>query len=272
MLGGMALPDRAYLVCATPRSGSTLLCELLGATGTAGRPLEHFAVLRHSGHPRQPREYFEGADDPRVLERLPAPCPPRAEREAEPAEAWWRRILADGRTPNGVWAGKLMWGHVADLVARAQALDGLGGADLDRVLDALLGEVRLVHVTRPDTVAQAVSLWRAVQTQAWRLPDAGGDPPDRAAYVFAGIDHLRRQLEAHDDAWRRWFAASGRDVLAISYDELGADPRGTAQRVLNALGLPADGVPEPGIRRQGDDRSRAWAERYRDESGTRAAR
>ncbi len=36
--------DPADLVCATPRSGSTLLCELLRATGRAGRRLEHFEV------------------------------------------------------------------------------------------------------------------------------------------------------------------------------------------------------------------------------------
>ena len=32
----------AYLVCATQRSGSTLLCEALKATGVAGRPEEFF--------------------------------------------------------------------------------------------------------------------------------------------------------------------------------------------------------------------------------------
>src|ERR1700759_375295 len=63
-------PNRAYLVCATPRSGSTLLCELLRSTGVAGRPLEHFEVLRATGVPRQPREYFDGVLDFRVLDRL----------------------------------------------------------------------------------------------------------------------------------------------------------------------------------------------------------
>jgi LPS sulfotransferase NodH len=33
---------QAYLVCANPRGGGTLLCE----------------ILRHSSLPRQPREYF----------------------------------------------------------------------------------------------------------------------------------------------------------------------------------------------------------------------
>jgi trehalose 2-sulfotransferase len=259
------LPWRAYLVCATPRSGSTLLCEMLRATGIAGRPLEHFEVLRHSGRPPQPREYFEGVDAPEVLERL-APLADAA-GAPEPAGAWWDRVLADGTTENGVWAGKLMWGHVDDFLARAGELDGLDGADLATVLDALLGDPALVYVTRPDKVAQAVSLWRAVQTQAWR---AGADgAPDRAEYDFAGIDHLRRQLESHDAAWRAWFADHGRACREVSYDDLSADPPGTVRAVLRALGLPDDGVAAPQLRRQGDDRSAEWARRYREERASR---
>ena len=346
----MRPPAHAYLVCATPRSGSTLLSELLRETGVAGWPLEHFEVLRASGAPRQPREYFEGVHDFRVLDRLASLRPPAPGRDGETPETWWRRILADGTTPNGVWGGKLMWGHVDDLLARARELPGLGGADLGSVVDALLGpDVALVHVTRPDKVEQAVSLWRAVQTQSWRsgtaasteciayvfegvdhlrrqieehdaswrrwfaergrpvyevsYDDLGEDVglvyvtrPDKAeqavslwravqtqswrsgttatteciAYVFAGVDHLRRQIEEHDAAWRRWFADRGRPVYEVSYDDLGEDPRGTTAAVLEALGLPSDGVPEPGMDRQRDERSVAWAERYRAESGARA--
>jgi LPS sulfotransferase NodH len=258
-------PHHAYLVCATPRSGSTLLCELLGATGTAGRPLEHFEVLRHSGLPRQPREYFEGVDDDRILDRLPPLAPAPEPVGDETPEEWWQRILSDGTTPNGVWAGKLMWGHVDDFVARARRLDGLAGADLDTVLRRLLGAVRFVRVTRPDTVEQAVSLWRAVQTQAWRSPNGHGPAADDAAYVFEGIHHLCRQLARQGAAWERWCAEHGHEMVDVSYAELSADPRGTAERVLRALDLPTAGVPEPQMRRQSDERSRRWIERYRTE-------
>jgi LPS sulfotransferase NodH len=61
----------SYLICATPRSGSTLLCAVLGATGVAGRPAEYFEILRHSGLPREPREYFDGEEDREVLAMLP---------------------------------------------------------------------------------------------------------------------------------------------------------------------------------------------------------
>ena len=53
-------PERSYLVCATPRSGSTLVCHALEETGVAGRPEEYFEALRHSGRPRRPEEYFVG--------------------------------------------------------------------------------------------------------------------------------------------------------------------------------------------------------------------
>jgi LPS sulfotransferase NodH len=260
-------PDRAYLVCATPRSGSTLLCELLRGTGVAGRPLEHFEVLRHSGLPRQPREYFDGVHDFRVLDRLASLRPPQRNRAHESPAEWWRRILADGTTPNGVWGGKLMWGHVDDFVARARALPGLADADLDAALGALLGDAALVHVTRSDTVAQAVSLWRAVQTESWRSGARAGS--ECIAYVFEGIDHLRRQLADHEAAWDRWFARCGRPVYEVAYEDLGEDPRGTTAEVLRALDLPVADIPAPEMRRQGDARSVEWAERYRAEAGVR---
>jgi len=68
-------PTYAYLVCSTPRSGSTLLCELLKSTGVAGRPDEYFEDLQATGRPHQPRQYFDGVDDPEVLELL-APTQP----------------------------------------------------------------------------------------------------------------------------------------------------------------------------------------------------
>ncbi|WP_341860918.1 Stf0 family sulfotransferase [Gymnodinialimonas sp. 57CJ19] len=36
------LPSRSYVICTTPRSGSTLLCKLLAATGVSGMPDSHF--------------------------------------------------------------------------------------------------------------------------------------------------------------------------------------------------------------------------------------
>jgi trehalose 2-sulfotransferase len=255
-------PAIAYLVCATPRSGSTLLCETLRATGVAGRPLEHFEVLSHSGLPRQPREYLAGVADPTVLDLLPPLEPAVAPPHERPA-AWAARIRRAGRSPNGVWGGKLMWGHVEDLVARGRRLEGLHEAGLADVLGALLGDVRCVLVTRADKVGQAVSLWRAIQTQRWRVERDGPAPRERATYAFAAIDHLEAQLAHDEQAWRRWFRARRLRPLLVSYERLSADPRGAVADVLRFLGLPAGDVPAPALRHQRDAGSRAWAQRYR---------
>ena len=64
---GFAGPALSYLICATPRSGSTLLCSALEDTGIAGHPEEHFEVLLETGQPRQPRDYFQRSNDPEHL-------------------------------------------------------------------------------------------------------------------------------------------------------------------------------------------------------------
>src|SRR3954454_18196926 len=100
----MGKVEKTLLVCATPRSGSTLLCALLEGTRVAGRPQEFFELLARTGLPRQPREKLEGIDDPEILALL-APTDPGSPDSGDPVPA----ALAEGTTDNGVFAAKLMW-------------------------------------------------------------------------------------------------------------------------------------------------------------------
>src|SRR3954451_3190612 len=101
-------PELSYLVCATPRSGSTLLCHLLDQTGIAGHPEEYFEALQHSGVPRRPEEYFDRDRHADIIERLafrempdraPTPSPLWS---AETYDRYLARVLEQGTTPNGV--------------------------------------------------------------------------------------------------------------------------------------------------------------------------
>jgi LPS sulfotransferase NodH len=254
-------PRAAYLVCATPRSGSTLICEMLARTGVAGRPQEYFEALKATGRPRQPREYFAGVDDPEVLSLLPATAPPAP--EPEPFEARLREVVREGTTPNGVFGAKLMWGHQADLQKRLRQLPGLHRRGPAERLAAVLGDVKYVHVRRDDVVAQAISLWRAVQTSAWRAEDENGHQP---RYSFAGVDHLVRMLRSHDRSWRRWFRTHGVEPLELRYEEIDADPPAAVRRTLEHIGIAGElkgPVPRPSLQRQADEVSQAWADAYR---------
>jgi trehalose 2-sulfotransferase len=248
---------RTYFVCATPRSGSTLLCRSLAATGIAGRPEEYFERLRHSGLPREPREYFEGIRDPSFLALLPET------RTGDPADAGLDRLLpralAAGTTPNGVFGAKLMWGYFGDFLGRLGTTPE--GPAVER-LSERFGPLRWVHVTRGDKVAQAVSLWRAVQTRAWSAGDATATEP---VYDARGIAHLRDQVTRQDAAWRNWLAGKRIEPHRVEYERFVADHAATLRGVLAHLGLEVARIPDPPMHRQGDARSESWVARFNEE-------
>jgi LPS sulfotransferase NodH len=253
-------PRQSYVVCATPRSGSTLLCEALRLTGVAGYPEEPFETLRATGREREPHAYFDGVQDPTILDLLPELEPgPRAAPIADRVAGAFKA----GTTPNGVFATKIMWGYFADFLADVRTLPGMAARDDAAALAALFPGVTYVHMTRRGRIDQAVSLWRALQTGVWR-----SDRPDRgrrAAYRFTGIDHLVRQLEAHELAWRRWFSRHGVRPATVVYEDLVDALEPTVRALLRHLGIdpPADlRIRAPALSRQADGRSAEWARRY----------
>ncbi len=111
----------SYLVCATERSGSTLLCELLSGTGVAGRPEEYFEFLSATGRPRQPREYFEESAE--IAERLPpllAPC------RSRPGSSAWPTLASAAPRPTASSAAKMMWAYLPDFLSHGTPGEQLG--------------------------------------------------------------------------------------------------------------------------------------------------
>jgi trehalose 2-sulfotransferase len=250
----------SYLVCATPRSGSTLLCETLSKTGVAGNPLEFFEALPETGVPRRPVDYLAGLDDPEALaliEGAPAPeAPPYSDlRGCTDYDEHLAKVRESGTTPNGVFGAKIMWAHLEDLGRR------LGSGDLGALVDERFDHPRFVWVRRQDTIRQAVSLWRAMQTQSWRAENepATGEPQ----YSYPALRHLVEQLEAHDRAWERFLAAKAR-VLTLTYEQIASDIGDAVRRTLAHIDVAQDAAVDvlPAMRRQADERSDEWAEAY----------
>jgi LPS sulfotransferase NodH len=237
-----------YLVCATPRSGSTLLCEGLKATGVAGRPEEYFEAVPATGRPPAPGDYLAELEDPEAHALLGNAPPPEAPPYSSLAgverhDDHLARVRAWGSTPNGVFGAKLMWGHVDDPAG-------------------LFPGSSYVWVRRRDTVRQAISLWRAIQTQSWRdegRSTAGPEPQ----YRFSAVRYLVDQLTSQDAAWARFFAE--RPVLELTYEEIAADLPRALERTLEHVGIerPSDWPPAlPAMRRQADELSDVWAGAY----------
>lgn len=261
-----------YIVAATPRSGSTLLCELLKASGVAGRPNEDFQALRATNRSRQPRQYFDGVDGD-FVEKL-APTEPGSPE----TDAGFAKRLADSRdnstTDNGVYGTKVMWGYFDDFAQRLATLPGLADASLDEALEATFPNLRFVQIQRRDKIGQAISLWTAVQTRTWRDEGEGDAPAVEPFYDFAAIDHLVRLQTDHEEAWTAWLAEHDFPVKTVVYEELAEDPQAHVRSVIEWLGVPgADTaeIPPPKMRKQSNGRSAEWGARYREEAAAAAS-
>jgi trehalose 2-sulfotransferase len=261
----------SYLVCATPRSGSTLLCQALDQTGVAGHPEEYFEALRRSGLPRRPHEYFDPDRHANIVERLAFREMP--DGNAKPNPLWhpdtydqylaW--ALCEGTTPNGVFGAKLMWGYLGDFAQLLRGIEGMAGRPLPELLARAFPGLRYVQITRENKIRQAVSLWKAVQTQAWRR-DAGCEERRAVEPVFSfrAINYLVRLLTAHDASWDAYFLGLGYEPLKLTYEELAQSTTAVVGRVLEYLGIPAPSrltAEAPRLSVQADAVSEEWVRR-----------
>jgi LPS sulfotransferase NodH len=285
----MTPPKHSYLVCATPRSGSTLVCQALKETGVAGRPEEYFEALRHSGRPRRPEEYFEGVDDRSLLDHLgergvgddPPQRSPLWSRAAYDRYLDWAKEA--GTTPNGVFGAKLMWGYFGDFVSLLRNIPDYSSLSLAELLPEVFPDLHFVRVIRANKVRQAVSLWKAVQTATWRQEDAasgGGvsgqdNPPyksfladhrPRLRFDFGAIEHLLHQILIEEAHWDAFFEHARIKPTLVLYENFAADYEHATRNVCDRLGieLPDDLEVKPRMKSQSDGINDDWTRRYAD--------
>ncbi|MGZ6779681.1 MAG: Stf0 family sulfotransferase, partial [Mycobacterium sp.] len=180
-----------------------------------------------------------------------------------PPEIWRDHIRTVGRTPNGIWGGKLMWNQTPLLLQRAAGLPNRSAPGLLGAIRDVIGtDPLLIHVYRPDVVSQAVSFWRAVQTRVWRgRPDPRRDSV--AEYHAGAIAHVVTMLREQEKGWRAWFDEEGISPMDVSYPVLWRNLTEIVGTVLEALGQDRQLAPAPALERQADQRSDEWVDRYR---------
>lgn len=251
-------PYRSYVLCTSPRSGSTLLCRLLAATGIAGRP----------------ESYFHAPSVESWAAELSQP-PERVGDELAFLRAVVDAAIAEGTAGTGFFGLRLQRHSFAFFTAQLARLHPGPGSDRAR-FEAAFGRTLFIHLTRADKLAQAVSIVKAEQSGLWHRAADGSElerlkPHQDPVYDGAAIRRHRDEMLAMDRQWRDWFAQQDIAPLSLTYDALAADPRATLARVLGALGLDervAGGVAI-GVRKLSDDTSRAWMERFQAEERSR---
>ncbi|MEM7303701.1 MAG: Stf0 family sulfotransferase [Pseudomonadota bacterium] len=241
----------SYIICSTPRTGSTLLCDLLSSTGIAG----------------QPDSFFMQNPDPIWVAEWGLPKSGDVE-DPEYCVAFINAALKAGRGETKIFGLRLMWESLKPLM---NLIDGTyPELTSDRArLRAAFGETLFIHLTREDKLDQAISMVRAEQTGLWHIAPDGTEverlsQPEEPEYNFERISANRVELEQHDQHWEKWFATQDIKPLRIRYENLSANPLAIVECICQNLdaGKPSPDDLEPGVAKMADSTSLEWKRRF----------
>jgi trehalose 2-sulfotransferase len=239
-----AAPRLGYVIAASPRSGSWLLCRALEDTGLAGVPAE----------------YFWRGDQPAWRERWGVDGPFRPY-----VEGFWATA-----TDNGVAGAKLMWAYFFDFLAQAREVPEWAWLDHDKLMGSIFPGTRYLWVSRRDKVRQGISWWRAEASGQWAL--ASGDAPAREPEELdlAAAKNLVEVARIHDDAWGQYFTQRRIEPWHIYYEDLVEDLTGATASALGYLGLDDTGrkAVTPRLQRQADELTERFVAEYQAAQGS----
>ena len=224
---------RSYAVCALPRSGSSLLCEMLFDTGLAGAPAEYFDVQQMARF----RDAWGTHDRAGYLSAL----------------------LARKTGPNGVFGFKAQFFQLAE-------------AFPDWQVEAAFPALSYVYIIRRDRLRQAISWARAVQT-GWWASDHEAPEHLPVVFDRAQIDRMIDGIAERERRWEELFERLGAEPLRTTYEDLVAAPQPTVVGVLRHLGIdvPDDlAIRPPTLKRQADLVTEQWVRRYEARPGAPA--
>ncbi len=200
-------PLRPYIVCASPRSGSTLLTTLLHGTGRMGVPAEYFNPLFLQ--PALGRRFGVALGGPRVV-----------------APAYLEALIRHRTSANGVFGVKILLSQMQTWLAVPQFRE-------------LLARSTFLWLRRRDRQAQALSLVLAQATQVWHRGSDAGSQPAPEPPAFNAIEMRRAQgiILAEDFGWGQFFAINKVRPISFEYEDLVADPDRPCRTLAEAVGV-----------------------------------
>ncbi len=240
------MPKVTYLICCNQRTGSTLMCEALGDTQRAGVPLQYFDV--NPAYEERWRQTFKITND----------------------AAYVDSVVAGATGNNGIAGIRLHWDHCDLLVRRLALAEGLASSPGVNAIPNLMrrryGDCRYIWMRRLNRVAQAISYYRASETNIfWDRIDQQRPAAPPVEFDAEQIDKFLEHLANDNREWANFFMRAGVQPLILPYEHFVSAYEATVSRVLTFIGASTGGLTlkPPRMRRQADEESLEWEARYR---------
>lgn len=219
-------PNTCYIIASAPRSGSHLLSTLLGATGLAGKPEEHF------------NPWFMGlATDYFPFDLIIHP-------------EFVQDLIEKTTTPNGVFGTKAQFTQVSNFVG------------MQRLESQFPTPLRYIYIERRDQVRQAVSMARAIQGNSWTSDEV---EQGILAYDDHLIGQCHREISIQKKGWEMHFYQNKIEPFRVVYEDFYPNPTPVILAVLAFLGINTPDnfiLPAPNLKRQADKLNETWVQEY----------
>lgn len=253
--GSLKPPRISYIVCTTPRSGSTFLCEALKQTKLAGRPDEYFL------------HWHRAANNPKELDKY------GARAIAMDRYEYIKEVIARG-TVNQVFGIKIMQNYLDLILSELQRFSSLQFSSKAELLKFYFPNLQYIYLTRKDKVRQAVSWAKAVQSGEWesyywtpftRVYKQLMSRNSRPAFNFEQIRSYYELLCEQSGKWEAFFRECRIEPYRIEYESFIYAFDETIHGILDFLKVlkPKNlTFPRPAYRRQSNAVNEEWTRRF----------
>ena len=238
-------PQLSYTIWFSQRTGSTLLCKTLEATGIAGTP----------------REWFNCKPD--LLEDI------HQTNYAELQAYLWKL----GTTANGVFGinHSFYEPHFSQLTETLRKFPACPTEETSRtkIWGHIFPNHRHIFMTRRNKIRLAVSWWRAIQSGEWHLSaDEQRKPIDLSnAYSYDAIHHLYNECSMREAGIQEFFTEGSIAPLNIFYEDFVQEYEKTVRTILDYLELDSRSIAiaPPALTKTADAVYEEWVQRFREE-------
>ena len=248
----MPATNRNYLVCATHRSGSNLVCQALWHTDLCGRPQEFFSPTR-AEHIAKEHDLIS---DP-----------------ARDYPAYLEELIRSRRTDNGVFGGKIMWAHLKHFRAGTLGEQPASTSDADLLRQHFGDDVRCIWARREDKLRQAISMWKAKQTNIYNSIQTSANerpaPAKQPEYDFDEIKKILSRFEKEEANWKNFFEEHAFPHRAVTYETFVDRYQEETRELVDFLGVepPQDfRVAPTTYTRLADSTNDEWYQRFQEQS------
>jgi trehalose 2-sulfotransferase len=203
----IAADTACYTIAFTVRSGSSLLCDYLRASGF-GDPAEYFQYPLGVANATVYRDLGVAPDD----------------------FGTFLTTLVRMRSSNGIFGSKLTWDHHNVLVDAIRNEFGRHEG-----VAALSPRHRWIHLTRRDKIAQAISLARAFTSRSWASATRHGGAATEVDYDFFRLLTALQAIVTEEYLWADFFERHSIEPVRVLYEDLVREPARTVFRLARAV-------------------------------------